>query len=272
MRLRDALERWLRTRLPDVSEAYGRDLRRYVRYWLKAWGESRPVSDLSSLEVEDYQLQRAKNVAATRLNCERYVLRQFCRWARGHGLTSAQPEAGWPARRGGTKKTPRALSPEEEERLCQASPPWLSRYIRWAVATGLRAGTTRQLRWRHLEGGRLRAPAPTMKARRPLDVPLSRKAREAAGPPGNPDSPVFPDLPNPCTLYYHFKRAAHRAGLPPEVTPHCLRATFVARLEAAGAPLSLTLQLGGWSSAGVVIRHYYARAGDADALRYLERC
>jgi integrase len=81
---------------------------------------------------------------------------------------------------------------------------------------------------------------------------------------------LFPGLPDERRLYQRFKAAVRRSGIDPATSPHDLRRTWVARLAEARVPLSAVLELGGWASLGVLVRHYFADVHDDAARAFLE--
>jgi len=165
--------------------------------------------------------------------------------------------------------TERELTDEEEERLLNASPPWLQDLIAIAVDTGLRRGELVALSWDRVDlagrevrliqtkNGKERRVPLTARAHAVL-ARLRRTRAEEHGP--------FPSGPGkrPYILVSAYRRARTKAGLC-DVRFHDLRHTFATRLVRAGVDLITVARLLGHSDLRMVQR--YAHPGAADARR-----
>lgn len=95
------------------------------------------------------------------------------------------------------------------------------------------------------------------------DAPLFRSARRRAGD-GGPDA----DRMDPSAVHRVVKRAAERAGLPPDVSGHWLRHAHVSHALDRGAPAHLVQQTVGHASLATTSRYAHARPNDSSS-RYL---
>lgn len=267
-----AAEDWYRKKVASGrwSEKVAKNVGRYVRSWKASLG-ARPVGEIQILEMELYEAQRAARkgrkggaqIGAFSLNQERSYLRQFLRWARTHGWIAHDPTSCWEHREEVVQRKYVPLALEEERRLCRKAPRWLARIVTVGIATGLRLGTIRALRWsmvgrRQISVGWvtiLTIPPQIMKTRKPHWTVLSHAALEAMGPAKKPGDAIF-TIPSAPMVAYYFKRSVKAAGLDPACTFHDTRRTFVARLAACGTPMNVVMRLGGWKRPTTMLNHY----------------
>lgn len=256
MVVRDAARMWLRRRASEVAPKTAEYVAAMVRRWIEKWG-SWEVDQVGVGEVVGYEGERAGKVKAGGLNSERVYLRQFFGFCREMGWREDDPVRVWSRRVEVVAKEYRVVGREEEAALVGelGAETVEGRYVRFAVATGLRQGTIRELRGEHVRGGVLWVPAEIVKQRRAHRVLLHKRAEEVVrGRTGR----LFAGLPEGSTLNKRLKRAAARAGLEaPLPGTHDLRRTWVARLVEAGATEIEMLKLGGWASLPVMAQHYY---------------
>lgn len=268
--------KWLKTQQLQ-SEKSQSHLLCMVTRWLRFFLTS-PLGKVAAAEVKAYEDQLEEGgMSNAALNRERLFVRQFFRWAREHGWIDHDPSAGWGYRNEKVEREYAPLSRDAEGLLLYAAPTWLEHYIVFSICTGLRQGTIRQLTWRHVKpmpGGEwfLEVPARLMKARRPLRMPLSGAAcgALACGHPGS-TQPLVKLPSEPTKIYREFKKAVAKAGINPATTPHDLRRTWVQRMNEAGATLQQTMALGGWSSPGTLLKHYFTPVQDDVARALLEK-
>lgn len=270
MYLREALNQWFRLREMDWSPRHAEQVRRILDRLSTSCG-SVDVSAICAAELSEHYRKRAQKISASALNQERVYLNSFFKWATQMGYTtpSSEPMAAWRHRRVVVKRSYVELSREQEQRLLEASPPWLKRFILIALYTGLRTGTIRKLRPEMVRDGVLEVPASLMKTRDAFCLPVSTNLREKLAHHMLSLSDVG-IVPSQSVLNKAFKAACARAGLPKETSPHDLRRTFVARLTECGVPLQTVMALGGWKSMGTILKHYASRATRTAAAAALE--
>jgi len=221
-----ALEDWLELKATKMTP---RGLRVYEGYrdrWKAYLGADAVLRELAPQHVEDYFRRRASTgarvgkrkpraVSPTTLNKERRCMRQFFRWAHGHGYVDEADPVRTVEPYAEEEREPRALSPEEQERLLVACrepykakvvalrnaggieggkrtkdkreweqthtpPPWLEPLVRLAIWTGLRYGNLAALRWCDvdLEAAEIRISAKRMKKRRDFRLPIDARTVE----------------------------------------------------------------------------------------------
>lgn len=269
MLLKDALNEWLDRKARTWSPKTAKFVRTLAEGWLSVLGGEREVREATTGDVERLEAQRDDGLrSASALNQERTYLRAFFRWCALRGWCGADPTVTWAFRRPVVKREYAVLSREEENRLVEAAPEWLARYVRLAVCTGLREGTIRQLTWGMLHGDVLEIPGRIMKARRPHRIPVPQRALAALGEPGAKSAPLCP-LPIAERVYTVFKRVVAKTGVNPVASPHDLRRTWVARLSERGTPLQVVQKLGGWKTASTLLTHYCGEVPEAAAREVL---
>src|SRR5262245_19488853 len=133
MTVKEALAMWLRKKLPTWSEQHAANVTRWCEGWLRHFG-SEIVGSVAVRHVEALETERADGRrSASALNQERTYLKNFFAWCRLQGLTAAEPVAAWEYRRPVVKREYVALTREEEDRLVAVAPPWLGRFVRFAI-------------------------------------------------------------------------------------------------------------------------------------------
>jgi integrase len=167
------------------------------------------------------------------------------------------------------QKEPKALSPDELNRLCDELPMHLVLATRFAVNTLLRMRAMLRIEWSRvdLRGKRAWIPGAHQKAGRTFGIALSsesvrilRALRMISGPQSRY---VFTWLGKPiddCNTKA-FQDAVKRAGLDP-FRWHDLRHTFASWMAQSGASDRVLQQAGGWSSAKMVERYAHLRPSD----------
>jgi integrase len=269
-----ALEAWInkkrRTWCPKVTE----HVRRLAAGWVEQFGDQRLVAEVTVADVERIEERRDDGRrSGSALNQERTYLRGFFKWCRLNEWRTSDPTVTWSYRSQEVKREYYTLTREEEERLVEASPPWLRRFVRVAICTGLREGTVQRLRWGMLSpDGILVIPAEIMKTRRDHRMPLAQRALAELGDRQPAECPLIPGMEKNATwVYKEFKKAGRRAGLPAIVSPHDLKRTWVSRMMSAGVPLNQVMALGGYRSQGIILKHYFAPVPTDEARAILEK-
>jgi len=131
--------------------------------------------------------------AASRAHCERYIrqkdiscatqrkryrfLRAWLNWLQEESYLSTnpidqikQPKAG--------RKLPKALHPDELEKLLLEANPWFGRLIRFAVYSGLRPSELARLKWAHVDLDRETITILKQKNNNQSLIPLTKPAKQ----------------------------------------------------------------------------------------------
>jgi len=150
--VKDLLERYLRDySAPNKAAGTHRRDQSLAAHLLRAFGDV-PLDQLRPAQLADYKAsRRAHGVAAKTLNDELGLL--------GHAYKLGMREWEWvtdnPVQKIAKEKVrnliERWLTPEEEQRLLAASPPWLQEIIVFALHTGMRRGEILTLQWCHVD-------------------------------------------------------------------------------------------------------------------------
>ncbi len=156
---------------------------------------------------------------------------------------------------------PRWLTHREFARLCRRLPRHLRLAARLATETGLRMRSQSKLEWSRvdMEARRAWVPGCQMKARKPLGLPLSRRALRTlrALRAMNPDSKYVHIWRGERIDDFNtaaFKEAVTTAGVSP-LRWHDLRHTWASWHVQGGTSLHELMQLGGWASYAMVLRY-----------------
>lgn len=176
------------------------------------------------------------------------------------------------------KRRIRWITREEAQRLCAELPFHLRGPMLFTLATGLRAGNVRKLRWSNVDMARRVAifSGDEMKGGGALGIPLNDDAMSILeSRVGDHKEFVFSykgqqlgDLNTPA-----WRRALERAGIE-DFRWHDLRHTWASWHIQAGTPVEVLQELGGWASLSMVMRyahlapqHLATFAGRIDNLR-----
>ena len=313
----EALAAWLDLKSTTMTPAGLAVYEGYSGRWTGFFGKAAVLREITPQHVEDYFRRRAltprrakgkkKATSPTTLNKERRAMKQFFRWASGHGFVD---EAD-PVRTVGAfqqeEREIRALSQEEQESLLRACrepykvkaltfrnaggtaggsrtkdkteweqtktpPAWLAPLVRLALATGLRQGNLLDLRWGDvdLEHGEIKIPARRMKKRRDFRLPLDADTVAFLRDlRGDATTMMVLDLPDRRVVTRAFEKAVDRAGVAP-CRFHDLRVTFVSDLGRAGVAIDVARQLAGHRSIVTTAKHYRG-IGDEELRAAMEK-
>ncbi|WP_420466142.1 tyrosine-type recombinase/integrase [Panacagrimonas sp.] len=151
------------------------------------------------------------------------------------------------------------LSESELDRLCAELPEHLRAMMVFSLATGLRQGNVKRLRWVHVDLGRqfLFVPAAEAKARRPIGVPLNGPAIDVLmQQSGRHSEYVFTYKGHPVRQVSTkaWRGALLRAGIA-NLRWHDLRHTFASWHAQNGTPMHVLQELGGWSTSDMAKRY-----------------
>lgn len=143
-----------------------------------------------------------------------------------------------------------------------------------ALETGLRLRNGTHLRWDEvdMQSQVVRISAHRMKARTSIEVPLNRAAMDVIRDQiGKHPTYVLTYQGRPFDKIdaRTLTEAAGRAGVAKRVHPHMIRHTFAVLHVQRGTPLSVLMQLGGWSSLASV--QVYARMDTAEARKWADQ-
>lgn len=167
----------------------------------------------------------------------------------------------------------RFLTRQEAARLLAELPEHLRAMARFSLATGLRQGNVKGLRWAQVDRERRRAwvLAEEAKARRAIPVPLNAEAMQVVEEQlGRHPVYVFTYQGEPITQVgtKAWRAALQRAGIE-DFRWHDLRHTWASWHAQNGTPMNVLQELGGWRDAEMVQR--YAHLGMEHLERYAER-
>jgi integrase len=245
---------------------------RIWRQFLGVVGD-RPVTEIRPEHVENFLILTGEQS----LDWERYrrsYIRSFFLWALRAGLIRRDPtlDVIVPIRGSGQRPF-RTLTLLEEAGLSRCLRTDLRRYMILQITTGLRRGTLYLAHWSWVsEDWTLEIPGWALKNRRPLRLPLSARAIQILGRRGKPEDPLLPGLPHKDALNRCLRTGARRAGIDPDnLTSHQLRKTWVERFKAVGGSREECQLIQGWSSANVMLDHYWPRVPLARAREIIEQ-
>ncbi|TAM09370.1 MAG: site-specific integrase [Nevskiaceae bacterium] len=153
----------------------------------------------------------------------------------------------------------RWLRKEEAVRLLEELPEHLRAMARFSLATGLRQGNVKRLRWAQVDLGKHRAwiQAHEAKGRRAIPVPLNTEAMDVLlRQQGQHPVYVFSYKGKPIEQVgtKAWRGALDRAGIA-DFHWHDLRHTWASWHVQNGTPLNVLQELGGWRDASMVQRY-----------------
>lgn len=244
----------------------------YIKRWSKRW-EAKEVSELTERDIQELERERQNGSrAASSLNYERNLLRQFCAFCARCSLPlRAGISEGWKARvEDVNQECFTFYNPTERRALRDSIREDLKRYVFFSAVTGLRQSTIRRLIWGWISpGGVLRVPPSAVKNRVAIRQALPAELIEVLGPRGKPQDPVFGEMPPwPQTVWKEFRKACRRAGVPVG-SPHDLRRSFASSLMEENVPLLVIATLGGWKKVETIRRYYCTGVPDSECRRVL---
>jgi integrase len=200
----------------------------------------KPLTKIDKVEVEKFiQHGLDSGMAPASINRCRSVLSTLFAKAQDWRLCDHNPAKGVIHLRE-ENFSPRPITEEEERQLYAVLPEHLEPIVTLALHTGLRMGELKAQRWRdiNLVDGSLLVTQPKSGQREVL--PLNAIAHAIlSGIPQTHDV-IFPNMPKDMT--HLFLRLRRKAGLPDDITFHCLRDTYISRLAPyCAAPTLMTL-------------------------------
>lgn len=232
---------------------------------------------ITPLEVEEFQQRRSREVSPATVNREAALLKHMFnmaeRWRLYQGTNPVRLVKFLPE----DNLQFRTLGIEEEQRMLEASPPYLRELILFAINTGLRCGDLLTLKWEDVDIQEKRLSIIMGKTRRPLDVPLNETAMEIlAAKQAVKHGPFVFYNPTTGDRFYDlklgFKAIIKRAGLT-GITWHTLRHTFASRLTRSGVDLVTVKELLGHATINTTMRYAHSNHEvKAQAVARLPRC
>lgn len=263
--------------LAELGERYIEYAKLHKRSWkrdvqmlgnLKAFFGDINLRDITPLRVEGYQQARLKQVRPATTNRELALLKHMFNVAERWELYSGTNPVRLVKFLREDNLRFQTLSEANEQRLLEASAPYLRDLIVFAINTGLRTNEIFNLAWEDVDTEQKRLKILVKKNQRALSLPLNEAAfeiilsRQAVkhGPyvfynPMTGDK--FKDVKG--ALLAAVKRS--KLG---KVTWHMFRHTFASRLTAAGVDIVTVKELLGHANIAVTMR--YAHSND-DAKR-----
>lgn len=265
---REAVVRWLN----ETSHKATHEMDKYHLRWLDAHLGDLTLDDITRDVIDRIKQakkdQGASNATVNRmLSVPRAILRRAeldWEWLNHAPKVRLLPE---PRRR------VRWLHQEEAERLIAELPKHLKAMARFTLATGLRQGNVKGLRWSQVDLDRRIAwiHADQAKARKAIAVPLNAEAMKVLQSQlGKNPSYVFTYGGRPVKQVNTkaWKAALRRAGIK-DFRWHDLRHTWASWHVQQGTPLHVLQELGGWETVDMVRR--YAHLAAEHTAQYAER-
>ena len=261
--VKDLLERYLHdySARNKAALTHRRD-QSLAAHLLRAFGEV-PLTQLRPAQLADYKAsRRAQGAAPKTVNDELTLL--------SHAYKLAMLEWEWVTDNPVLKITKekvrnqieRWLTPEEEQRLLAASPPWLQEIILFALHTGMRQSEILNLQWPHVDLARRTLTILEQKNGSRDTLPLNATAVEILQ--------ARAGVRSISIAYVFFNEAGHRMdarnllrAFYPAMRKarierfrfHDLRHTFATRLIQAGVDLYTVQKLGRWKTISMVMRY-----------------
>jgi integrase len=225
-RFNQAAERYLKWAAQHRPRSIG--MRRSATGHLLATFGDTPLTRIRKVDVERYiQARLDAGAAPATINRERTTLSQIFAKASDWGLCDANPVKG-STHLAENNEAPRPITPGEETQLMAVLPEHLKPIVTLALHTGLRLGELRAQRWSDINLIDADLVVSRPKSGRREVLPLNDTAYSVLA--SLPQSPVvvFPGMP--ADLSSVFTYWIRKAGLPSDITFHCLRDTYISRL------------------------------------------
>lgn len=252
----------------------------------KVWGE-RPLTAIASKDVEAFfSALRAEGAAPATLRRYYAHLRHAFGWAERRKLIERSPvrDAHVELPKEENERT-RRLEQHEERALFAVADPFLRDAMIVTLATCVRRRTLLALQRKHisLERSTLTLPSSLLKGKRPLVLPLTRRAKGALARrlrvlPDSPDAFIFGDeagnaFKGPTPLTRRWYEALEKAGLRhANLWWHDLRGEGASRLAEMRVSIDVIRRLLGHTTLAMTQRYLRARVGQlAEVVEALER-
>lgn len=227
--------------------------------WLDSHLKGRSVQEITRDVIDELRLLKCEEASEATADRHMERLRAILRKCRDDWqVVDSIPKVPMYQPRVGE---PRWLTRREAARLCRKLPRHLRLAARLSLETGLRMRSQAKLEWSRIDlaGGRAWVPGYQMKAKKPLGIPLSRRARRIL---------LALQALSPKSRFVHewrgkriddfntaaFKDAVRAAGVAP-LRWHDLRHTWASWHVQSGTTLHELMQLGGWASYAMVLKY-----------------
>lgn len=213
------------------------------------------LKDITPTMLEQYRMERLKNVGPAIINKEFSMLRHMFNYAVKLGYAAENPvvKVGLLPE---PKPRVRFLTPEEFKMLMDAAPTHLKPIILLAVHTGLRKTELLSLKWENVDFKREVIVVENTKNRERRTIPLNSVALEVLEKLPKKSDYIFPSKKGRgyIDVKKSFRNAVKRAGIK-NVHFHDLRHTFASYLVMSGVDLRTVQELLGHKSLRMVARY-----------------
>ncbi|MHB8285704.1 MAG: tyrosine-type recombinase/integrase [Caulobacteraceae bacterium] len=262
------LRMWLHGKQPNTALAYEADARRFLAFSGKSIAET-TLADLQAWDVSMSgfsQASRARRVAAVKSLLTFHVRSGLLTLNAGVAMRVEKPQS---------TKAERILTEQEVARMIgREDDPRRRAALRVLDVMGLRASEVVELRWRDLtgtdkKGGEARVLGKGSKARKVVVPAALWRELAALTPAINADAPVVPGRDggqlDRKALFRIVKRAARRAGINGDASPHWLRHSHCSHALDNGCPPHVLQATVGHASMATTTTYAHIKAGESSA-------
>lgn len=217
------------------------------------------LSDIGTLSVEDYKIQRMKEVAPVTVNREVALLKHMFNLADAWGVFRGRnPVKGVKFLAENNLKF-RVLSEEEEAKLLRCCPLYLHDMVLFALHTGLRSGDIFRLKWEDINTKEQQLKIVVRKTNRELEFPLTDAINTILGRWRTIQRCAFVFYNQLTGHRFHdvktaLKNAVADAGFT-GITWHTFRHTFATRLIGQGTDIITVKELLGHAEIKTTMRY-----------------
>lgn len=215
------------------------------------------ITVITAHDLEQYKNKRRDEVEPATINRELSCIKHMYTKARQWGYMQGNPLQEVRKFREKPGRT-YCLKDDEESRLLQYCPEYTKPIVIFALHTGMRLGEILNLRWQDVNLKDLYISVRNSKNHETRTIPINHKVHDTLTKigPQLPDQYVFshPDGRPYKNIYWGFKRAARRAGVP-DYNWHTLRHSFASRLAIKGVSLRAIQELLGHKTLAMTMRY-----------------
>lgn len=259
---------WLHGRPANTADAYGRDVASYF-----AWsGKTVATTTLADLQGwADTMGEASEATRARRLNAVRSLLK----FAQSMGVIQLNPGAAMKVAKARSRKGEKILVHVDVLRLIAGETDLRRRVLlRLLYASGLRAHEIGPASWRDMrgsekKGGALELQGKGGKVRRVGITPELWRELLSLNPAPAPDSPIVPGRDgrrlSRQAVWRAVKRAARRAGVNIDVSPHWLRHSHASHALDNGCPVHVLREQLGHASLATTTEYLHVKPGDTSS-------
>jgi len=217
---------------------------------------NRKLNQISPFLIEGYKSQRKAEVMPATVNRELALLKSMFNLAIKWGKASTNPMSGVKLFKEEMKPR-RVLSPDESERLIEASPNYLQPIVIVALHTGMRKAEILGLRWDMVDLDRGFLHVEKSKSVKIRSIPMHERVREALMRLENDGDYVFTKNGTEPrkSIRKSFDVTVKRAKILPRCRFHDLRHTFATRLVENNVDLVTVKELLGHSTIATTMRY-----------------